>query len=66
MAELAVKGSKARELPKPNRTYAEGRVCSEGSCETRISRYNRAQYCWTHTPHSFPLVRGERRRKHAA
>jgi hypothetical protein len=28
--------------------------------------YNKALYCWTHTPMRFPLVRGERKKKAAA
>jgi hypothetical protein len=28
--------------------------------------YNKALYCWAHTPMRFPLVRGERKKKAAA
>ncbi|HEV8572186.1 MAG TPA: hypothetical protein VGR49_03925 [Actinomycetota bacterium] len=62
----AIKGSRPRELPRPNRTYKTGRVCAQEGCETRISMYNKAPYCWTHTPMKFPLVRGERKKKAAA
>jgi hypothetical protein len=61
-----IKGARPRELPRPNRTYAQGRVCAEEGCETKISRYNKATYCWTHMPLTFPLVRGERKKKAAA
>jgi hypothetical protein len=61
-----VRGSRPRELPRPNRTYAPGRVCAHEGCETRISIYNRSAYCWTHAPQKFPLVRGERKRRAAA
>lgn len=63
---LNMKGSRPRELPRPNRTYASGRVCDHEGCETRISVYNKARHCWAHAPLRFPLVRGERRRKAAA
>lgn len=61
-----MKGSRPRQLPRPNRTFQEGRVCEEDGCETRISRYNKARYCWAHVPLTFPLTRGERRKKTAA
>ncbi len=40
------------------RTYSEGRVCEKTDCDTRISRYNRSEYCFRHTPARFPRVRG--------
>jgi hypothetical protein len=61
-----VRGSRPRELPRPNRTYAQGRVCAHEGCDTRISIYNKSPYCWAHAPLRFPLVRGERKRKAAA
>jgi hypothetical protein len=66
MTESFVKGNRARELPRPNRTYGRGRVCAHPECETRVSVYNKSEYCWSHAPQRFPLVRGERRRKAAA
>jgi hypothetical protein len=61
-----VRGSRPRELPRPNRTYGQGRVCSHEGCDTRISIYNKSSYCWAHAPLKYPLVRGERKRKAAA
>lgn len=61
-----IRGARPRELPRPNRTYQEGRVCAQEGCQTRLSIYNKAKYCWAHAPVKFPLVRGERRRKAAA
>lgn len=60
-----VKGSRPRELPRPNRTFEDGRVCAEADCQTRLSVYNRAPMCWQHTPVRFPFVRGQRKRKAA-
>jgi hypothetical protein len=62
----AIKGSRPRELPRPNRTYATDRVCAHEGCETRVSMYNKSAHCWSHTPMRFPLVRGERKKKAAA
>lgn len=61
-----LRGSRPRELPRPNRTYGENRVCVHEGCETKLSRYNKARHCYMHTPLTFPLVRGERKRKSAA
>ena len=61
-----LKGSRAAELPRPNRTYAEGRICDEEGCETKLSVYNRSHHCWQHTPLRFPVVRGDRKKKSVA
>lgn len=66
MSDTIMRGSRPRELPRPNRTYARGRVCVAEGCDTRISTYNKSDHCWTHAPQTFPLVRGQRRRKAAA
>ncbi|MDX1690012.1 MAG: hypothetical protein R3290_03200 [Acidimicrobiia bacterium] len=47
---------RARRRPK---TYAEGRVCSDDACTVRLSRYNRAEFCFNHAPARFPRLRGE-------
>jgi hypothetical protein len=64
MAEY-VKGSRPRELPRPNRTFEYGRVCEHEGCDTRLSIYNRTSLCWQHAPARFPFVRGQRKRKAA-
>jgi hypothetical protein len=64
--QTVIKGSRAQQLPRPNRTYRGGRVCAHEGCETRLSIYNKSTYCWQHAPVRFPLVRGERRKKAAA
>jgi len=61
-----IKGSRPRQLPRPSRTYREGRVCAHADCRTRISIYNKATHCWAHMPTTYPLTRGERRKKTAA
>jgi hypothetical protein len=66
MSDTVIRGARPRELPKPNRTYGPGRVCAHEGCDTRISIYNRSEFCWAHRPLTFPLTRGERRRKAAA
>jgi hypothetical protein len=64
--QVTIRGSRTQELPRPNRTFAAGRVCDQQGCETRLSIYNKSSFCWQHAPVRFPLVRGERRKKAAA
>ncbi len=40
------------------KTYGNDRVCSEASCSTRLSKYNRNTECHTHAPRRFPRPRG--------
>ena len=66
MSEMqAIRGARPRELPRPNRTYDRGRVCATDGCDTRLSIYNKSQYCWSLKPVTFPVTRGARRRKAA-
>jgi hypothetical protein len=66
MDTMALRGSRPRELPRPNRTYGAGRVCAHEGCDTRLSQYNKATHCWAHAPVTYPLVRGERKRRKPA
>ena len=59
---LSLKGSNVRALPRPNRTWSAGRACAEEGCETRISIYNKAKYCWAHAPVRYYIPRGRKRR----
>ncbi|MBU1227534.1 MAG: hypothetical protein KJ698_10055 [Actinobacteria bacterium] len=47
---------RARRKPK---TYGLDRVCEFDDCTVRLSRYNRADYCFSHAPARFPRMRGE-------
>jgi hypothetical protein len=58
-----LRGSRAAELPRANRTYAEGRVCDHDGCDTRLSVYNRSRHCWQHAELKFPVIRGDRKKK---
>lgn len=61
-----LKGSLAVHPRHPNRTYPPGRVCTAEGCETRLSIYNKARFCWLHTPVEFAPLRTPRRRRTAA
>ncbi len=47
---------RARRRPK---TYGDDRICRTEGCEVRLSRYNRAEHCFSHAPARFPRLRGE-------
>ena len=34
------------------------RVCAATGCETRLSRYNKRQFCYSHWPTVLPVQRG--------
>jgi hypothetical protein len=33
---------------RPRKTYGGGRTCSEKGCTTRLSSYNKNEFCWQH------------------
>jgi hypothetical protein len=43
-------GSVARMRGRAPRVFEQGRVCMEDQCETKLSRYNWAEYCSVHQP----------------
>jgi hypothetical protein len=53
-----LKGNKLHGGVRPSRKFGEGRVCAENNCDTRLSQYNRREYCFAHAPVRFPRVRG--------
>jgi hypothetical protein len=60
------RGGAVRTLPRPNKRFAEGRVCAEPGCNTNLSIYNKWKYCWQHEPvHSF-VPRGKRKSRSEA
>jgi hypothetical protein len=63
MAESGYRGDHARELPRANRTYERDRICAAEGCGTKLSIYNKWDYCWQHEPVHQYFARGKRRRK---
>ena len=56
-----MKGTKPGRLPRPSRaTEGDERVCSEGDCSTKLSRYNARERCWQHSDVVYPHYRGRR------
>ena len=58
MAENTLKGRRMRGGVRPSKTFMTGRVCADTGCDTRLSQYNRREYCYAHAPVKFPRVRG--------
>jgi hypothetical protein len=61
MSESAYRGARVRELPRANRTYPGDRVCAAESCNTKLSIYNKWNFCWQHEPVHEYISRGKRR-----
>jgi hypothetical protein len=53
-----LKGARLKGGLRPSRKYGEDRVCAQKGCNTRLSMYNRREYCYAHAPVRFPRVRG--------
>jgi hypothetical protein len=45
---------------RPSRRFAEGRVCAEPGCGTRLSIYNDGDYCYLHEPEASTKIRGRK------
>jgi hypothetical protein len=55
-----MQGTRPGKIPPPSREHGEGRVCAADGCDTKLSRYNPATYCWQHADVVFPNYRGKR------
>lgn len=53
-----MKGASIKGVTRPSKEFGGGRVCSEQSCDTKLSRYNRREHCFAHAPVKYPRVRG--------
>ena len=53
-----MKGTAIKGATRPSRDFGEGRVCSDKECDTKLSRYNKRDYCYSHAPVKYPRVRG--------
>lgn len=55
----SVKGAAIKGMTRPSKRFKTGRVCAKSNCETKLSQYNKAEYCHAHAPVRFPRVRGK-------
>lgn len=58
MTDTTVKGHGVKSVAGPSKEFGEGRQCKEPECITKLSRYNKRDYCYTHAPVKYPRVRG--------
>jgi hypothetical protein len=58
MTEI-VKGAAIKGMTRPSRRFTTGRTCAKPNCSTKLSQYNKAEYCHAHAPVRFPRVRGK-------
>lgn len=58
MPETIMQGRKAGPGGRRPRTFNEDRVCAAPGCETTLSRYNRNEHCYAHSPIRYPRTRG--------
>ncbi|HEY4607038.1 MAG: hypothetical protein ACRDWS_03385 [Acidimicrobiia bacterium] len=54
-----VRGAAIKGMTRPSKRFNEGRVCAKKGCSTKLSQYNKAEYCHAHAPVRFPRVRGK-------
>lgn len=60
MTDTTMRASKPMGKFRSPLVYGLGRVCMSRRCETKLSRYNNADYCFHHAPAKFPRVRGKK------
>jgi len=58
MQETSVKGHKFTGATRPPKTYSTARTCAADDCDTRLSQYNRREWCYAHAPTKYPRLRG--------
>jgi hypothetical protein len=61
MAEESFRGQSVRSLPRANKRYQADRSCAAPGCNTKLSIYNKWEYCWQHEPVHTYVARGKRR-----
>jgi len=54
-----VRGAAIKGVSRPSKRFATDRLCAKKGCETKLSQYNKAEYCHAHAPIRFPRVRGK-------
>jgi hypothetical protein len=61
MADERMRGQSVRSLPRANKQYRADRTCEAPGCSTKLSIYNKWNYCWQHEPIHTYVARGKRR-----
>jgi hypothetical protein len=58
MSDDTLSGKAIRGISRASHRYAAGRICKSDDCDTKLSTYNKRDYCHVHAPVKFPRVRG--------
>ena len=58
MAENVLQGRRSLSGTRAPRVYSDERTCATEECSTRLSKYNRREFCFAHAPTKFPRLRG--------
>lgn len=58
MSDSTMKGRSVKGVARPSKEFGEDRKCLEETCITKLSRYNKRDYCYLHSPVKYPRVRG--------
>ena len=45
-----LKASQIKGGIRPSKSFEQGRVCNDESCETKLSIYNKRDHCFNHAP----------------
>lgn len=53
-----LKASRPKGRSRRPKTYDEERTCAGTDCTTKLSKYNRAEFCHNHRPVRYPRLRG--------
>ena len=53
-----LKASQIKGGIRPSKSFDQGRVCKDESCNTKLSIYNKRDHCFNHAPVKYPRVRG--------
>lgn len=58
MNDNVLRGRRLDGGARAPKTYATERLCAEKGCDTKLSRYNRREWCFAHAPTRYPRLRG--------
>lgn len=58
MNDNALRGRHFGGGARAPKTYSAERRCADEECDTKLSRYNRREWCFAHAPTKYPRLRG--------
>tara|TARA_Y100000817_G_scaffold138758_1_gene108863 strand:- start:236 stop:451 length:216 start_codon:yes stop_codon:yes gene_type:complete len=58
-----LKASQIKGGIRPSKSFEQGRVCNDESCETKLSIYNKRDHCFNHAPVKYQELEEEFFRK---